>query len=66
MILALLGINPSEGLVTGIVNAFSVLIVLMLANRIGKGLRVTSLTGALVSAIAIAALTWLIGLIVTP
>jgi uncharacterized membrane protein YvlD (DUF360 family) len=66
MILALLGINPSEGLATGIVNSFSVLIVLMLANRIGKGLRVTSLTGALVSAIAIAALTWLIGLIVTP
>ena len=65
MILALLGISPSEGLATGIVNAISVLIVLLLANRIGKGLRVTSFTGALFSAIAIAVLTWLIGLVVS-
>jgi uncharacterized membrane protein YvlD (DUF360 family) len=66
MILALLGISPSEGLATAIVNAISVLVVLLLANRIGKGLRVTSYTGALVAAIAIAALSWLIGLIVSP
>ena len=66
MILALLGISPSEGLATAIVNAISVLIVLLIANRIGKGIQVTSLTGALISAIAIAALTWLIGLIVSP
>jgi uncharacterized membrane protein YvlD (DUF360 family) len=65
-VLALLGINPGEGLVTAIVNAISVLVVLLLANRIGKGLRVTSYTGALVAAIAIAALSWLIGLIVSP
>jgi uncharacterized membrane protein YvlD (DUF360 family) len=65
-VLALLGINPGEGLVTAIANAISVLIVLLLANRIGKGLRVTSFTGVLVAAIAIAALSWLIGLIVSP
>jgi uncharacterized membrane protein YvlD (DUF360 family) len=62
----LLGISPSEGLATGIINAISVLIVLLLANQIGKGLRVTSFTGALISAITIAVLTWLIGLIVSP
>jgi uncharacterized membrane protein YvlD (DUF360 family) len=66
MILALLGINPSEGLATSVVNAISVLFVLLLANRIGKGLRVTSFTGALIAAIAIAAFTWLIGWIVSP
>ena len=34
------------------------------ANRIGKGIKVTSFSGALVAAIAVALLTWLIDWIV--
>lgn len=61
-LLGLLGINMGAG--GGFVNAILQLViaavVLMLAGRFVKGLVVRGFTGALVAAIAIAAVSWLI------
>jgi putative membrane protein len=57
----MLGITIGGGFVGAIVHLVIAAIVLMLAGRFVKGLVVKGFTGALVAALAIAAVGWLIG-----
>ena len=60
-LLGVLGITIGSGFVGAIVHLVIAAIVLMLAGRFVKGLVVKGFTGALVAALAIAAVGWLIG-----
>jgi putative membrane protein len=59
-LLGVLGITIGSGFVGAIVQLVIAAIVLMLAGRFVKGLVVKGFTGALVAALAIAAVGWLI------
>jgi putative membrane protein len=62
-LLGLLGITISSGLVGAIVHLIIAAVVLMISGRIVRGLRVKGFGGALVGAIAIGAVGWLITLL---
>jgi putative membrane protein len=62
-LLGLLGITISSGLVGAIVHLIIAAVVLMISGRIVRGLRVKGFGGALVAAIAIGAVGWLITLL---
>ena len=59
-LLNLLGISIGGGLLGPIVLLILAALVLMFAGRLVKGLKVHGFTGAIIAAIAIAVLTWLI------
>ena len=59
-LLGVLGITIGAGLLGAIINLIIAAIVLMIAGRFVKGLVVKGFTGALVAAIAIGVVTWLI------
>lgn len=59
-LLNLLGISIGGGLLGAIVLLILAALVLLFAGRIVKGLNVKGFTGAIIAAIAIAILTWLI------
>jgi putative membrane protein len=59
-LLGVLGINMGGGFVNAILQLVIAAVVLMLAGRFVKGLVVRGFTGALVAAVAIAAVGWLI------
>jgi putative membrane protein len=59
-LLSVLGINMGGGFVNAILQLVIAAVVLMLAGRFVKGLVVRGFTGALVAAVAIAAVGWLI------
>jgi putative membrane protein len=59
-LLGFLGITFGAGLLGAIINLVIAAIVLMIAGNLVKGLAVKGFTGALVAAIAIGAVSWLI------
>lgn len=60
-LLGVLGITIGGGWLGAIINLIIAAIVLMLAGRWVKGLKVEGFVGALIAAIAIGVVTWLIG-----
>ena len=63
-LLSTLGITMGAGLVNAIIQLVIAAIVLMLAGRFVKGLAVKGFTGALVAAVAISAVGWLVAWVV--
>jgi uncharacterized membrane protein YvlD (DUF360 family) len=63
-LLGFLGITIDGGLLGAIINLVIAAIVLMIAGNFVKGLAVKGFTGALVAAIAIGAVSWLINWVV--
>lgn len=63
-ILGALNIPMGSGWIGAIVHLIIAAVVLLISDRILKGLRVAGFVGALVAAIAIAAVYWLLGLLV--
>ena len=63
-LLGFLGITIGGGLLGAIINLVIAAIVLMIAGNFVKGLAVKGFTGALVAAIAIGAVSWLINWVV--
>lgn len=62
---SVLGITIGGGLLGAIIQLIVAAVVLMVADKFLKGLKVHGFTGALVAAVAIAAVTWLIGWVVS-
>jgi putative membrane protein len=62
-LLGVLGISIGGGLLGGIIYLIIAAIVLMLAGNMVPGLTVNGFTGALIAAIAIGIVGWLIGLV---
>lgn len=62
-IAAQLGINTGGGIIGAIINLIVAALVLMLAGDLVRGLRVKGFTGALVAAIAIGIVGWLVQLV---
>lgn len=63
-LLSLLGIEIGGGLIGGIIHLIISAVVLMISDRFLSGLRVAGFTGALIAAIAIGVVYWLLGLVV--
>ena len=64
-LLGLVGLTIDSGLLGAIVNLIIAAVVLMVAGNFVKGLVVKGFTGALVAAIAISAVAWLIGWVIS-
>ncbi len=64
-LLGLLGITIGGGLLGAIIHLIIAAVVLMISGSIVRGLRVKGFVGALVAAIAIGVVGWLIGLVVS-
>ena len=64
-ILSLLGIEIGGGIIGGIVHLIIAAVVLLISDRFLKGLKVAGFVGALVAAIAIGVVYWLLGLVVS-
>ena len=62
-LLGLLGIQVGGGWLGAIVNLIIAAVVLLISGRFVPGLRVKGFGGALIAAIAIGVVTWLIGLV---
>jgi putative membrane protein len=63
-LLDLVGIDISGGLIAGIVHLIISAVVLLVSDRFLKGLKVAGFTGALIAAVAIGVVYWLIGFVV--
>lgn len=63
-LLGLLGITIGGGLLGAIVHLVIAAVVLMISGSIVRGLRVNGFVGALIAAIAIGVMGWLVGLVV--
>lgn len=63
-VLGLLGITIGGGIIGGIVSLVISAIVLLVSDRFIKGMRVNGFVGAIVAAVAIGVVYWLIGLVV--
>ena len=63
-LLGLLGITIGGGLLGAIIHLIIAAIVLMVADKFLKGLKVAGFTGALIAALAIAVVTWLVSWVV--
>jgi putative membrane protein len=63
-LLGLLGIEIGGGLIGGIIHLIISAVVLMISDRFISGMRVAGFTGALIAAIAIGVVYWLLGLVV--
>lgn len=63
-LLGLLGISVGGGWLGALVHLIIAAVVLLLADRILRGLRVAGFVGALIAAIAIGVVYWLLGLVV--
>ncbi len=63
-LLGLLGITIGGGILGAIIHLIIAAVVLMISGRIVPGMRVKGFVGALVAAIAIGVVAWLIGLVV--
>lgn len=63
-LLGVLGITIGGGILGAIINLIIAAVILMIGGSIVTGLRVKDFTGALVAAIAIAVVAWLISLLV--
>jgi putative membrane protein len=64
-LLGLLGITIGSGVLGAIVHLVIAAIVLMIAGNFVSGLKVKGFTGALIAAVAIAVVAWLIGWVVS-
>jgi len=62
-LLGVVGVEVGGGLIGGIVHLVISAVVLMISDRLLQGLRVAGFTGALVAAIAIGAVYWLLGIV---
>jgi len=60
-LLGLLGIGGGSGLIAAIVNLVVAAVILMIADRFVAGMKVNGFVGAIIAAIAIAVVAWLIG-----
>jgi putative membrane protein len=65
-LLAVLGISVGGGFLGSIVNLIVAAIVLMISGSIVPGMSVKGFSGALVAAIAIGVVGWLVGLVLGP
>lgn len=63
-LLGLLGISIGGGLFGGLIHLITAAIVLMVSDRLLKGFRVAGFTGALIAAVAIGVVYWLLGWVV--
>lgn len=63
-LLGLLGITIGSGILGAIVQLIVSAVVLLISDRFLSGLRVAGFTGAIIAAIAIGVVYWLIGLVV--
>ncbi len=64
-LLGLLGVTIGGGWLGAIIHLIIAAIVLMISDRLLKGLRVAGFVGALIAAIAIGAVYWLLGWVVS-
>lgn len=62
-LLGLLGIGNGSGLIAAIVNLIVAAVILLIADRFVPGMKVNGFVGALIAAVAIAVVAWLIGLL---
>lgn len=64
-ILSLLGIEIGNGIIGGIVHLIIAAVILMISDRFLKGMKVAGFVGALIAAIAIGVVYWLLGWIIS-
>lgn len=65
-VLGTLGIQLPSGLLGAIISVIVAAVVLMISDRFLSGMKVNGFTGAIIAAIAIGVLSWLIGLVLGP
>ena len=62
-LLGAIGIGGGSGLIAAIVNLVVAAVILLIADRFVPGMKVNGFVGALIAAVAIAVVAWLIGLL---
>ena len=62
-LLGAIGIGNGSGLIAAIVNLVVAAVILLIADRFVPGMKVNGFVGALIAAVAIAVVAWLIGLL---
>ena len=62
-LLGAIGIGNGSGLIAAIVNLIVAAVILLIADRFVPGMKVNGFVGALIAAVAIAVVAWLIGLL---
>ncbi len=63
LLLGAIGIGNGSGLIAVIVNLIVAAVILLIADRFVPGMKVNGFVGALIAAVAIAVVAWLIGLL---